>query len=275
MRRSGPWAILGIDPTDDRREVKRAYSRILKTIDVDADPAAFVRLRGALDQALAWGAQLDWYGDDAPEEGGGEAAPAAAASDLAETDGTPEDEEADGGDDFFDWDQWDVRPAPPAEGAVGTLCRDLDAALTGEAAPAPERVAALGDAILTHPELGHIDRAREVEQWLADAIAGSFPRSDPLVDPAIDHFGWDKGGSLRRDWAVERVVRRSDDLRYLAEVSQPFHGHNAALEELKGPPRRRLGLWQLGRAADVRKFLAVLDERDTIAADLDPESLAW
>ncbi|MFN3389649.1 MAG: hypothetical protein ACK40O_12030, partial [Allosphingosinicella sp.] len=88
MRRSGPWAILGIDPTDDRREVKRAYSRILKTIDVDADPAAFVRLRGALDQALAWGAQLDWYGDDAPEEGGGEAAPAAAASDLAETDGT-------------------------------------------------------------------------------------------------------------------------------------------------------------------------------------------
>lgn len=262
MRRTGPWAILGIDATDDRREVKRAYGRILKTIDVDADPAAFVRLREALEDALAWGS-FRWDEDEAEE---------AAAEDSADLSIPPgDDDEAED----FDWEAWQTRVPPPTGGAVAALCQELDEALAGEAVPKPERVAALGEAILAHPDLHHLDRAGEVELWLAEAMAASFPRCDPLVDPAIDRFGWDQSASLRRDWSVERVVQRRDDLAFLAAASQPFHGHHAALQELRSPPRRRAMLWQLRLPSDVRQFLEILKERDTLVADLDAENLAW
>ena len=61
MSIAGEWALLGIAPTDDKKEVKRAYARKLKTIDVDADPAAFVRLREALDAAVEWGTATPWW----------------------------------------------------------------------------------------------------------------------------------------------------------------------------------------------------------------------
>ena len=47
-----PWSILGIEPTDDKREIKKAYARLLKTIDQKQDPQAFQKLREAYDQAL-------------------------------------------------------------------------------------------------------------------------------------------------------------------------------------------------------------------------------
>jgi hypothetical protein len=47
------WDVLGIAPTDDPAAVRRAYAARLKLLDVDRDPAAFIRLRAALDDALA------------------------------------------------------------------------------------------------------------------------------------------------------------------------------------------------------------------------------
>jgi hypothetical protein len=47
------WQELGIAPTADAREIRRAYARRLKTINVDADAPAFQRLRRAFEQALA------------------------------------------------------------------------------------------------------------------------------------------------------------------------------------------------------------------------------
>lgn len=51
--RQHPWSVLGITPTDDRREIRLAYSRLLKAIDVEADPGAFVTLREAFELATA------------------------------------------------------------------------------------------------------------------------------------------------------------------------------------------------------------------------------
>jgi hypothetical protein len=47
------WQELGIAPTADTKEIRRAYARRLKAIDADRDPAAFQRLRQALEAALA------------------------------------------------------------------------------------------------------------------------------------------------------------------------------------------------------------------------------
>jgi hypothetical protein len=49
------WQILGIAPTPDEREVKRAYAKLLKTMRPEDDPDAFQRLREAFEAAL-WAA---------------------------------------------------------------------------------------------------------------------------------------------------------------------------------------------------------------------------
>jgi hypothetical protein len=48
----GRWDELGIAPTDDPAAVRRAYAARLKTLDVDGDPTAFMRLRSAFEGAL-------------------------------------------------------------------------------------------------------------------------------------------------------------------------------------------------------------------------------
>ncbi|HET9240291.1 MAG TPA: hypothetical protein VFO10_23715 [Oligoflexus sp.] len=47
------WEVLGLAPTEDIKEIKRAYARHLKTLDLSKDAAAFQVLREAYDQALA------------------------------------------------------------------------------------------------------------------------------------------------------------------------------------------------------------------------------
>ena len=47
------WQILGIEPTDDERAIKRAYAKQLKTTRPDDDAAAYQQLREAFDYALA------------------------------------------------------------------------------------------------------------------------------------------------------------------------------------------------------------------------------
>ncbi len=47
------WQALGITRTADRDAIRRAYAARLKAIDIDGDPAAFMRLRSAFEAALA------------------------------------------------------------------------------------------------------------------------------------------------------------------------------------------------------------------------------
>ena len=46
------WEVLGLTPTPDQREIKRAYARLAKITRPDEDPAGFQRLRSAYDYVL-------------------------------------------------------------------------------------------------------------------------------------------------------------------------------------------------------------------------------
>lgn len=54
-----PWDELGIAPTSDESVIRRAYAQRLRSIDTDRDPAAFMRLRRAYDDALAGAPWVD------------------------------------------------------------------------------------------------------------------------------------------------------------------------------------------------------------------------
>ena len=66
------WWRLGIEPTDDKRAVRRAYADTLRAVDPGAEPAVFMALRDARDLALATGATPAsddaWDDDDAWSE---------------------------------------------------------------------------------------------------------------------------------------------------------------------------------------------------------------
>jgi hypothetical protein len=269
------WAVLGIAPTDDRRDIKRAYGRALKAIDVDADPAAFVRLREAMDAALEWGTATPWWDED--EEWYEETAEEPGVDTLVEA----EDELADTDDDLPLWDEdWrSYRPVAPAvgEGRLGRLCAELEDFLFGKERPPPERVAELGAAILADPELEQVDRAAAIEGWMASVIAASPPHSDPLIEPAVRRFGWDRTGrGWRRDYDLEQVRARREDLAFVSRCRRVGHIHYKAVAALEGPPPERLGLRGVALSGDIRVFLREVEaEHPSAVHNFDPETLDW
>ncbi|UUL84033.1 hypothetical protein [Sphingomonas qomolangmaensis] len=263
------WQLLGIAATDDRREIKRAYGHVLKGIDVDADPAAFIRLREALDNALEWGVEVPWWEDN---------------DDDATTPLTGDGREQEDAAEPTDWvvqEQWEEpydfgrMPPPIIEGSLGTAMLQLDLLLFEEGAD-PAKVARLGCEILGARELEHIDTASATEQWLADTIIASIPASDPLLAPAIKHFGWDCKQSATQSYAVQSVFDRAADREKLAAMGDPSHAHHRALRELRGPARTRVGPFQQQLVKDVSDLLSFIETwHPTIEKDLEGPHLDW
>lgn len=46
------WEVLGLEPTSDKKKVKKAYAAKLKTINIEEEPRAFQKLKDAFDSAI-------------------------------------------------------------------------------------------------------------------------------------------------------------------------------------------------------------------------------
>ncbi|GJM72744.1 hypothetical protein HMSSN036_49600 [Paenibacillus macerans] len=46
------WSILGIEPTQDKQQIKKAYAKKLRTAHPEDDPRGYQRLREAFDAAM-------------------------------------------------------------------------------------------------------------------------------------------------------------------------------------------------------------------------------
>lgn len=283
------WVVLGIAPTDDERAIKRAYSALLKGIDVDRDPEGFIRLREAMETARSWGT-YDYEDED--EEDWEE--PEGEDDETGDEDGPGRweaDEPAVPHSAGFAWSGSWARPGgwftglrPPlplvADDGLAALCARIDRLLFDEAPPEDEarlreEIGRAGRALLKSPALQGVDTALAVENWLSAAIAAAIPRSDALAVPAINHWGWHRGGaSWNRPAAVDAVLGRYEDRVWL--LGPAAEAHKVALGELKGSPRAKLGWFELGRGVKVERFLKLVrHDHPSVLHDLEPASVAW
>jgi hypothetical protein len=207
------WTILGIDPTDDTRAIKRAYAAKLKAIDPDADPKSFIALRMARHTAL---------GQPAEDS----VAPVA----------SPKDEQA------VNDSQPVPQPARITNSPLKNSCSDISNLLwsSGAWTVAHEtQLAKLADAFFKNPELEHLDVRKDVEAWVAHLIAETVPRSDSMIDAAITKFGWEVHDEdedpLDAAWPefVLDVIERKNDLNFRRELGDPSHHLYEAFRMLK------------------------------------------
>lgn len=254
-----PWQTLGIDHTTDDGEIRRAYTRRLKAIDVDSDPDAFIALREAFDVARVHAAHAAQAAARVPEPALADDGGPAPAESMPEADVESE-----------------APSAEPLEAPRPTWMDDVEAIqalVYGEESREAifAELSARAERLLNGPEMAEIDHAARVEQWAVQVILSGIPRTNALLLPAIQRFGW---LARSQQWdchpAIRAVIDRYMDCQLVNELldgkgvfAMPFR------QIYRGMPPRG------SQANMVDQFLHVI-RRDypTIIQELPPESVA-
>ena len=107
-----------------------------------------------------------------------------------------------------------------------------------------------------------IDRQGAIEDWLAHYLASTWPRSGPLVEDAVQSFGWDRvEGRIDESAPVAFLNARLRALAFLDRLAQPDHRLHKAYVELRKPgPRSKLP-WQSAKISDVNELLVTIREQ--------------
>jgi hypothetical protein len=270
------WDVLGLDPTDDEREIRRAYARRLKTVHPEDDPEGFQALRSAHDQAM-----------DMARRGFARGSRGGARTSAAQAPDSPAP-------------AVESEPEPPARSrqARPALSDDLRAELEARRgheveharlrdalvrrinAPEPNAEATLAAllALLRSPAMAALHVHERTEAWLSELIGNSGDSVDVLVEPAIAFFGWSHD-NLGYGYAGHAVLARRDSLEAVRSFTQPGHRLNPAYRALSGRiyNLRLLGFrLTFGLRRQVQELFESYDvDYGPLANRLDGEAVAW
>jgi hypothetical protein len=270
VRRHGPWRTLGLDPTEDRGAIRRAYASKLRQIDPDRDVEGYTRLRNARDHALALAQSTvpgevrepvtaderrdEWPDEPRPDEAAEELEGSASSRPLGDE---PE------------------QPLAPQIllGILFPAGQTSEEPLDRDELMAAEQALA---AILGQAETSSIDEQAGIENWLAHHLASSWPRSAWLVEQAALAFGWmEESGQLGERPAVHFLNQRLKGMGFVAKVQQPGHTLHKAWTELAKPGPKGTFAFMRARRDDVRLLLDGIRERyPEVEGHLDPERVA-
>lgn len=263
MSRHGPWKVLGIDPTDDLKAIRRAYADKLRAMDVDRDAAAFAQLRDARDHALYLAKSMSAPPEPLEEEEEDEwgLGFAMAEEDAQGPYGGAMGHHGDAG-------PYATEPEPPqaAEPGPDVLLQYLlfpggeqsEAGFTYEEYEAAQGL--LRQIVATALE-GDVSLQRTIDFWLADRLASAWPRSAPLVIEAADAFEWERqAGMLGEGPAQAFLNARLRGMRFHEKVQVEGHWAHKAWAELSRPGEKKWYERSPAGSADVRKLLAGVRE---------------
>lgn len=265
------WQLLGVPRNSDRAAIRRAYAKKLRVTHPEDDPQGFMALREAYEAALRWVDHDDGRGD-------GEAVDEAAFA--VETAGSPAPDPACAPEPK----QAPAEPDPEAEALaaehaeLGRLAAALESGLRGPWHADAETLTARLAAILAAPAMMGIDTRDRIENWLAELIADTIPRSDPLLRQAVDAFGWELEGN--HPPAVWQLLGRIDEWRVIHALRRGDHALSPGWRALTraGAPnwRRRIATLRPGIAAKVQQLLDLADyQTPGIAHSFDPGAAEW
>lgn len=219
-----PWHVLGISPTREIREIKRAYAGALKRANPEDDPDGFQTLRTAYERALAIASQLpsEEYGEAleetlekpswaTPDELNAEMVPAHVNVPVSRS---AEQVPRDGPQTISEAAAESSPAVPPPPGvAARQICGELLEMGEGR------RPAAFA-AAMERPGWGQLDFQGALEEHLLWLLDQDFDRYSPLVSVIAQQYDWEK---RRRTVGqphplIEQVAARLDAKRWLVHV---------------------------------------------------------
>lgn len=298
------WAILGVEPTNDEREVRRAYARRLKEVHPEDDAEGFQALREAYERALDLARRDRAVSSPRKNSRKRKADTAIETPVPSGEDGSNSDPErwvepvdergpADGWEDAHGQDR-DTSPSaaelelPPdiraeleaeklRQDAHAALCDELEVLLRQKTVPS-------GDALSTmlrlfrSPAMDSLRVHTNTEYWLAQVIARGGPAADALIEPAIRFFGWDDGRVGVDMSHAMPVLRRRDVARAIQQLARPMTvGHDAwkALRARQTLFRRIADRFDPFLSRQVADLLSrAVHELPDLHGHLDPDAVA-
>lgn len=310
------WQTLEIPESADAAEIRRAYARKLKALDVDADPGAFAELREARDYALGIAAgrisSADHERKGSPDSPGGGfnaygtcSAPIVPfEGDVSGLIGVTVPQSAAGSTvqlvpGFRAANEQPECPLTDPDWSAPSLqCDQLEGVID---AGKPIHFAAHDQAIwemllgaetdpqsllteeeleslchnlerlLNDPQMASVSHYANVEQWLAEVLARSVPRSDPALVKVADFFGWQaRAGTIGQAPAIEFINQRLSMFDFMAAVQQPGHRLHRAWRELIRPANEHSKRGMFVRSSRVAELISTIrKEHPALEASFD------
>jgi hypothetical protein len=274
MSTSTIWGTLGLAPTRDASEIKRAYARRLKITSPEDDAEEFQRLRAAYETALRLARQPEVTVVVAAARGADVAT--IATADGAEPNSAVRSDANRAAE---------VTPQPPAEAIeIATVRAALDAlrlALQPGSQVDDVRLSEFLKSAIDAAAHGSLELQHDAEMALAHLVASSAPRSDVLLEECVSRFKWETHETqLTSNPVVLAVLARRRDIAVLADLKSRGDVLGTAFQRLSKPanPAPR---WLRANFIEARRWpeLALLgklkDRNPNLLRELDAKEVAW